>query len=228
VISCRLLPFFSKNTKNILYSVKHQFLFFSEMKYCLTGNATDRVVRRKNETGVKLCVPTGLNYCVGWGEIEDIRLNIKIRLLPGYFALISVNPEYAAKGLTILNNVIAKNSDEPLILHVTCLSAKADIEILSLQNFADLHVMEEGDRTTPYKLEKAEWDKDTELMKSREKQVEIIDCTLDPSDSVESGELTDFDIEEIENKHCSQAKKSKNSHILSEVEEVDADEGQSA
>jgi hypothetical protein len=185
---------------------------FRRMKYCLVDKTCDRLARRKNETGLKLCAMD--HFSIGWGDIEKIKLNFKIRVLPGFFALLSVNQEFASKGLSILNTVITKNRDQPLIIYATCLSA-AGLEIGAMQYFADLHVLEETDRGVPVKMNKSEWDKDTKILETSgaiSTPVELIDFTLDES---EAEELTDFEVDVSDNEHCSQMKKRKMSNLLS-------------
>jgi hypothetical protein len=189
------------------------------MKYCLVGATTDRIARRKNETGVRLCAMD--QYSLEWGDVQKIKLNIKIRVLQGFFPLISPTQEFAAKGLVILNTVTTKNRDQPLTLYVTCLSA-AGLKIESLQYFAIMHITEEMDRTTPHRMQLSEWEQESKIIAINENApAELIDFTLDPSGSDnEVEELTDFEIEESENdQHCSKDKKRKISHVLSDVDD---------
>lgn len=205
--------------------VTHVFIFH-RMKYCLVDKTGgDRLARRQNESGLKLCAMD--NYSIGWGDIEKIKLNFKIRVLPGFFALLSVNQDFASKGLSILNTVITKNRDQPLVIYATCLSA-AGLKIGAMEYFADLHVIEETDRGVPFKMEKSEWDKETKILETSgaSTPVELIDFTLDAS---EAEELTDFEVDVSDNEHCySQIKKRKMANLLSSgvvvVDESDNDD----
>lgn len=122
------------------------------MKYCLTG-LQGLLVRRERSCGININSMT--KHVIKFGEISKIQCNFKFKCLTGYYTLLSVTQNFACEGLVILNNVVTQFNDKPLVICVTSAS-KNDIIISPFDYFANMMVLEEGDRSS-LRLNTREW-----------------------------------------------------------------------
>jgi dUTPase len=167
------------------------------MKYCLTG-LSEILIRRERSCG--LDISSMKEHVIKFGEISHIKCRFKFKCLNGYYAMLSVKERFAREGLVILNNVITEFKDKPLVISVTSLSKK-DIAIPELQYFANMTINEEGDRSTPLRLNSNEWLAYMELMDPCVRPKEVVNLVeyratdIDECAEVE-GETDDDEIEE--------------------------------